>query len=198
MRELLLSTRNPHKVREFAELLGGDFRLVGLDALADFAEVEETGVTFAENASLKAEAASRHWPGVVLADDSGLAVEALDGAPGIHSARFAGPRADATANNQLLLERLRDVPESKRRAKFVCVIAVARHGRTLVHLSGEVHGKILLAPSGAGGFGYDPLFQPESHAVSFADLPADEKNRISHRGRAVAALRSWLEAAAIL
>jgi XTP/dITP diphosphohydrolase len=192
VREILLSTRNPHKVLELTELLGGDVSIVGLDVLPGFAEVEETGSTFAANASLKAEAASLLWPDLVIADDSGLVVEALAGEPGVLSARFAGPAADTPANNRLLLERLREVPAPARQAKFVCVIAVAHQGHTLAHFTGEVTGHILTAPEGEGGFGYDPLFQPEGHPCSFAALPAAEKNRISHRARAVAQLRDWL------
>jgi XTP/dITP diphosphohydrolase len=193
--QLLLSTRNAHKLAEVARILDPYCEVLSLDFLPGFPEVEETGETFEDNARLKAEAASLRFSGLVLADDSGLEVDALQGAPGVRSARFAGDDATDQDNNRLLLERIGGVKEEERTARFRCVLAVARGGQTMAVFSGAVEGRLLTAPRGETGFGYDPLFVPNGQEQTFAELGADVKNHISHRAQALAKLREWLSAA---
>jgi XTP/dITP diphosphohydrolase len=188
---VLVSTRNAHKLVEIRQILGPSFELLDLSSVPALGEVEETGTTFEENAALKALAASAHFGGWVLADDSGLEVDALGGAPGVYSARFSGEGATDVTNRALLLEKLTAVPAGQRSARFRCVIALARGGEVLAHFSGSVEGAIIGSEKGAGGFGYDPLFVPEGFGETFAELGAETKNRLSHRGRALAALKSW-------
>ena len=188
---VLVSTRNAHKLVEIRQILGPSFELLDLSSLSALGEVEETGTTFEENAALKALAASAHFDGWVLADDSGLEVDALSGAPGVYSARFSGEGATDVTNRALLLEKLATVPADQRSARFRCVIALARGGEVLAHFSGAVEGVIIQSEQGAGGFGYDPLFVPEGFGETFAELGAETKNRLSHRGRALAGLKSW-------
>ncbi len=188
---LLVSTRNRHKVTEIRAILGDGFAVHDLGVLPDFPEVEETGDTFEENATLKAVAASLHFDGWVIADDSGLEVDALDGQPGVRSARYAGEPSNDAANNALLLENLADVRGRSRSARFRCVIVLARNGRKLAAFEGAVEGVITPAPKGSAGFGYDPLFVPDGFCKTFAELGEEEKNAISHRGRALRALSRW-------
>jgi XTP/dITP diphosphohydrolase len=188
---VLVSTRNAHKLVEIRQILGPSFELLDLSSVPALGEVEETGTTFEENAALKALAASAHFGGWVLADDSGLEVDALGGAPGVRSARFSGEGATDVTNRALLLEKLATVPADQRSARFRCVIALARRGEVLAHFSGAVEGAIIQSEKGEGGFGYDPLFVPEGFGETFAELGAETKNRLSHRGRALAALKSW-------
>ena len=188
---VLVSTRNAHKLVEIRQILGPSFELLDLSFVPALGEVEETGTTFEENAALKALAASAHFGGWVLADDSGLEVDALGGEPGVRSARFSGEGATDVTNRALLLEKLATVPADQRSARFRCVIALARGGEVLAHFSGAVEGAIIQSEKGEGGFGYDPLFVPEGFGETFADLGAETKNRLSHRGRALAALKSW-------
>jgi len=188
---VLVSTRNAHKLVEIRQILGPSFELLDLSSVPALGEVEETGTTFEENAALKALAASAHFGGWVLADDSGLEVDALGGEPGVRSARFSGEGATDVTNRALLLEKLATVPADQRSARFRCVIALARGGEVLAHFSGAVEGAIIQSEKGEGGFGYDPLFVPEGFGETFAELGAETKNRLSHRGRALAALKSW-------
>lgn len=188
---VLVSTRNAHKLVEIRQILGPSFELLDLSSVPALGEVEETGTTFEENAALKALAASAHFDGWVLADDSGLEVDALGGAPGVRSARFSGEGATDVTNRALLLEKLATVPAEQRSARFRCVIALAKGGEVLAHFSGAVEGAIIQSEKGEGGFGYDPLFVPEGFGETFAELGAETKNRLSHRGRALAALKSW-------
>jgi XTP/dITP diphosphohydrolase len=188
---VLVSTRNAHKLVEIRQILGPSFELLDLSSVPALGEVEETGTTFEENAALKALAASAHFGGWVLADDSGLEVDALGGEPGVRSARFSGEGATDVTNRALLLEKLATVPADQRSARFRCVIALARGGQVLAHFSGAVEGAIIQSEKGDGGFGYDPLFVPEGFGETFAELGAETKNRLSHRGRALAALKSW-------
>jgi len=191
---LLLATRNAGKTREVREILGAGWEVEDLTARLDLPEVEETGETFEENAKLKALAASEHYDGWVLADDSGLEVDALGGAPGVRSARFAGEDADMAANRALLREKLSEVRGRERRGRFRCVLALARNGEVVRTLSGAVEGLIAPAERGAGGFGYDPLFVPEGSCRTFAEFTPREKHACSHRGRALAALVVYLTA----
>ena len=188
---LLVSTRNPHKVREIRTILGVPFDVSDLSILPTMPEVEETGTTFEENAELKAVAASQLFEGWVIADDSGLEVDALGGSPGVYSARYAKEAASDSENNALLLENLARVPEQERQARFRCAIVLARAGRKLAAFSGVVEGVIALSPRGAKGFGYDPLFTPNGFSQTFGELPVTTKNRLSHRARALNELRAW-------
>ena len=188
---LLVSTRNAHKVSEIRAILGENFEVLDLSAAPKVPEIEETGVTFEENATLKAVAASLVFEGWVIADDSGLEVDALDGAPGVYSARYAGEQGNDAANNALLLKNLAGVRGKDRSARFRCVIVLARAGRKLAVFSGAVEGVVINGPKGEGGFGYDPLFVPDGHCETFAQLGADVKNILSHRARALEKLRDW-------
>ena len=199
MHDLIIATRNPEKTREFAALLGKDFRLVDLSAYPGLPEVAETGRSFEENARLKALAISRLLPGLVLADDSGLEVDSLGGAPGVFSARYAGVSATDEANRQKLLAELaKQGPDAPRMGRFRCVLVLARDARVLAICEGSVGGEIVRQARGTAGFGYDPLFQPDEFSETFAELPAATKNFISHRGRAVTKMKQFLRAAALL
>ena len=188
--ELVLATRNAHKTREFRELLGSQFEITDLASLSALALPEETGSTFEQNAILKAVAVSRVVDKLVIADDSGLEIDALDGAPGIYSARYAGEKAGDAANLDKLLQELRNAAE--RSARFRCVIALASAGKVLGTVEGVVDGTIVDQPRGIGGFGYDPIFRPTGFEETFAEMAPQLKNKISHRGKAVAALREKL------
>lgn len=183
---LYCATGNPGKLREFARTIHEPFSLKTLPGLETIAPCEETGATFEENAIQKAVYYSRGFGGLVFAEDSGLEVEALNGAPGVFSARFAGPGATDEANNLLLLEKLRG--ESNRRARYVAVAALARNGDLLATFRGEVTGRILEAPLGAHGFGYDPLFYYPPFASTFAEMPIERKLAVSHRTQALTAM----------
>jgi len=187
---LVLATRNPHKTREFRELLGAGFEINDLGATLNLTIPEETGTTFEENAILKAVSVSRAVDDLVIADDSGLEVDALDGAPGIYSARYAGETADDAANVDKLLRGLGNA--SNRSARFRCVITLACAGNVLGTVEGVVEGTIVDQPRGTGGFGYDPVFRPTGLDETFAEMAPELKNRISHRGKAAAALREKL------
>ncbi len=195
--KLVLASSNAGKLAELRDLLG-DAR-IELHAQSEFGveDAEETGLTFVENALLKARHAARATGLPALGDDSGLCVDALDGAPGLYSARYAGGHGDSAANIAKLLAALRDVPEAARTARFVCVLAVLRHAEDPQPLiaEGVWEGRILDAPRGSGGFGYDPVFFDPARAMGAAELDAALKNRISHRGIALARLRDALLAA---
>ena len=190
--ELVLASHNAGKLKELQAMLGDAVRV---RSVAEFSTVEpeETGLSFVENAILKARHAARVSGLPALADDSGLAVDALGGAPGIYSARYADGQGDA-ANNAKLLEALHEVPDAARGAQFVCALALVRHADDPLPIlcEGLWHGRILHEARGTGGFGYDPLFWvPECDCAS-AELPAAEKNRLSHRARAMAQLKQRL------
>ena len=189
---LLLATRNAHKTREVREILGDAWVVEDLAARPDLPDVEETGATFEDNARLKALVAAAHYDGWVLADDSGLEVDALGGEPGVRSARFAGEGAEMEENRALLLERMRDVLAGARAARFRCVLALARGGDVVRVFNGTVEGAIIAEERGAGGFGYDPMFVPEGGSRTFAEMTSDEKHALSHRGRALAKLAAFL------
>ncbi len=192
---LVIASNNAHKVREIREILAGLFPDIRTLAEAGLSiDVVEDGETFAENAVKKAEEVlSQTDFDAALADDSGLAVDALNGAPGVHSARFAGEGHDDAANNRKLMEEMRDVPQEKRGCRFVSAVALARRGRPTLVAQGSVEGRLLSAPRGGNGFGYDPYFFYEPLGQSFAQLPADQKNLVSHRKRALTNLRMMLE-----
>jgi XTP/dITP diphosphohydrolase len=186
---IFCATGNPGKLREFQ--LAGELLDIDVEPLAGLKEItppEENGATFEENARIKAAYYSRFAPGPLFADDSGLEVDALGGAPGVYSARYAGPHATDPANNELLLQRLADNPN--RRARFVCVIALAEGGEVRETFRGEVEGEILHAARGPGGFGYDPLFYYPPFGCSFGEVDGPKKFDVSHRGQA---LRAFLK-----
>ncbi|MDN3555948.1 RdgB/HAM1 family non-canonical purine NTP pyrophosphatase [Halomonas maura] len=199
MTRLVLASGNAGKLREFHQLLAP----LGVDVRpqSDFAvtEVEETGLTFVENALLKAREAARVSGLPALADDSGLAVDALQGRPGIHSARFAGEPRDDGRNTRHLLEALAGVPDGKRTARYWCVLVLLRHAEDPVPLIVQCswEGEILTAPRGERGFGYDPVFWIRELDMTAAELSAEEKNRRSHRGRALHALSESLSAGSL-
>jgi XTP/dITP diphosphohydrolase len=191
--KILLATRNRHKTREFAHLLGPQFQATDLTDERDLPKIVETGGTFEENATIKALTVSRVRPKeIVVADDSGLEVDALGGAPGICSARFAGDRATDRDNVEKLFRELERLRRPKRAARFRCVIVIARDGKILEAVSGEVRGLIADSPRGENGFGYDPVFVASGFTETFAELPTEVKNCISHRARAVEKLREFL------
>ncbi len=188
---VLISTRNDHKTEEVRKILGEQFLVSDLTSAPEVGEVEETGKTFEENATLKSVAASQVVEGWVIADDSGLEVDALDGAPGVYSARFAGASCTDADNNALLLKKLEGVRGKDRSARFRCVIVLSRAGRKLAAFEGSVEGFLANGAHGNAGFGYDPLFIPEGHCTTFANLPPDTKNQISHRAKALEKLKAW-------
>jgi XTP/dITP diphosphohydrolase len=192
--ELLLATRNAHKTEEMQRILGPQFKVNDLAAHPEIPHIAETGSTFQENAILKVLAVSRKLPGLVIADDSGLEVDALDGAPGIHSARYAGANATNQEKIDKLLDELARVCAIKnaRRARFRCVLALARKGEVLGLFEGIVDGQIADRPRGSRGFGYDPIFVPKGFQRTFGQLGPAEKNQLSHRARALEKLRAFL------
>lgn len=192
--EVVLASGNPGKLREFQALLADSGFTVRPQSELGVSEAAETGLTFIENALLKARHAARHTGLPAIADDSGLAVDALQGRPGIYSARFAGPAADDTANNAALLDALAGVPLAQRTARYHCVLVYLRHAEDPVPLICERcwEGYIATAPRGSGGFGYDPLFWLPDLDVMAAELEPERKNRISHRGQALQALLAAL------
>ncbi len=192
MQRIILATQNQHKTREFIQLLGPQFAIEDLTTIANAPVVNETGGAFAENAALKAVAVSKQVPDLVLADDSGLEVDALGGGPGIYSARFAGEGASDGENLAKLLDQLAGTVPGNRGARFRCALALA-HGGAIIHRSeGAIAGIIATEPIGSAGFGYDPVFIPAGYEFTFAELPIAIKNQISHRARAVAALKLML------
>lgn len=190
--ELVLASNNKGKLAELQAMLGDSITVRPQSDFTDI-EAEETGLTFVENALIKARHAARISGLPALADDSGLAVDALGGAPGIYSARYAGGGGDA-ANNSKLLEALKDVPDAERGAQFICALALLRHAEDPIPVicEGAWQGRILHAPSGEHGFGYDPLFWVPERDCSSAELSPQEKNQLSHRARAMALLKTRL------
>ncbi|HMC24236.1 MAG TPA: RdgB/HAM1 family non-canonical purine NTP pyrophosphatase [Candidatus Udaeobacter sp.] len=189
-----MATRNAHKTREIAQIFGSASAVRDLTAHPKISEITESGTSFEENAKLKAIAVSRELPGLIIADDSGLEVNALGGAPGIQSARYAGVNASNTERIAKLLRRLANVDPKgdQRRARFRCVLAIARDGHVLAIFEGVVDGKIAERPRGSHGFGYDPIFIPDGFEETFAELPEEVKNNISHRAKAIRKLQAKL------
>ena len=194
MKKLVLATGNRNKVSEIRVLLQGlPFAILTLDDYRGLVMPEEDQPTFAGNAAKKAEAVARQSGETALADDSGLEVDALDGRPGVRSARYAGEEGNYAANNRLLLEELAGIPSTRRGARFVCAIAVAIPGEQTHIIEESCPGRIAESPQGEGGFGYDPLFIYDPAGVTFAEMTAEEKNAVSHRGRALRRARGLLE-----
>jgi len=195
-RQIVLASGNPGKVREIGELLADTDITIVAQSEFDVPEVEETGLTFVENAILKARNACEHSGLPAIADDSGLEVDALRGAPGIYSARYAGKGASDEANLQKLLVDLNDVPETARTARFQCVMVYLEHALdpTPLICQGTWEGRIQLEPAGDNGFGYDPVFFVPEFGITSAQMAPEQKNRLSHRGKALSALVQALKA----
>jgi XTP/dITP diphosphohydrolase len=206
MRRILIATSNPGKLRDFAGAAAAHgIEIAEIPHFSSLTPVVEDGLTFEANARKKAEEYSRYVPGeIVVADDSGLEVDALNGAPGVHSARYAAPdlhdkqphetdrNTDDEANNARVLRELKNIPPEKRRGRFVCMLAAARDGTTLATFLGTAEGIILDSPRGTNGFGYDPLFYFPQIQKTFAELSAEEKARYSHRGAAFLEFLAWI------
>ena len=202
MRKILIATSNPGKLRDFAGAAQHHgVEVAGVPGFSSLPTVVEDGLTFEANARKKAETYSQYVPGeTVVADDSGLEIDALHGAPGVHSARYAADEPDKAetntddeANNARVLRELNGVPPSQRTGRFVCVLAAARDGKTLATFRGTAEGIILDAPRGTNGFGYDPLFYFPEIGKTFAELSAEEKSKYSHRGAAFREFLDWCE-----
>jgi XTP/dITP diphosphohydrolase len=200
---VVLATRNAAKLRELARILGAEngahdrgtqIRLAGLDEFPGAPDVPETGATFEENALLKARAIADYTGLPAVADDSGLCVDALNGMPGVLSARWAGGHGDDQANLELVLAQVADVPGARLGARFVCAAALVASGAEWV-VTGQVEGRLIRAPRGSGGFGYDPIFLPDGFDQTTAEMTAEAKDAISHRGRAFRALTPFITAA---
>jgi len=198
--DLLVATRNAHKTAEIRKILGPQFQVNDLADHPEIPHIAESGTTFQENAILKAVAVSKRMPGFVIADDSGLEVEALGGAPGVHSARYAGMNATDQEKTDKLLEELTRVGATKnaRRARFRCVLALACKGNVLGAFEGIIKGQIADRARGSHGFGYDPIFIADGFQQTFGELAPAEKNQLSHRARALERLRTFLIPRAVM
>lgn len=195
MKEIIIATKNNGKAKEFRDF----FSVYGiqatslLDLTKDIPDIEETGTTFSENAALKAEQISELLEVPVLADDSGLEINALNGEPGIYSARYAGEPKNDQANIDMVLAKLSDVPKERRTARFVCVLAVATPGKETIFHKGTCEGIIATTQKGNNGFGYDPIFIPNGAQKTMAELLPSEKSQISHRKNAIIKLDDWIK-----
>jgi XTP/dITP diphosphohydrolase len=192
MQKLLVATGNSHKTDEIRAILGAGYVVSDLKAHPELPEVEETGTTFLENATLKAVEISKQVEGLILSDDSGLEVDALDGEPGVYSSRYAGEAGNDAANNKKLLHELQG--EDSRTARFRCVMVLAQDGEVLTSFDGAVEGRMLSELHGEGGFGYDPLFVPNGYDQTFSQLSEGIKNQLSHRAVAMQKVVAWLAA----
>lgn len=192
MKTILIGTTNQGKVNDFKQLLEKEgIKVLSLRDLDDAIEVEETGTTFAENAILKAETFSRHYNQIVIADDSGLEIEALNGRPGVYSARYAGEHKSDEDNIKKVLSEMEGVPFHARKAAFVCVLALAIPGKETKIFEGKCHGYITEQPKGTNGFGYDPIFYVPEKGKTMAELSLEEKNELSHRKKAIDKLKKY-------
>ena len=192
MQKLLVATGNSHKTDEIRAILGAGYVVSDLKAHPELPEVEETGTTFLENATLKAVEISKQVDGLILSDDSGLEVDALGGEPGVYSSRYAGEAGNDAANNKKLLHELQG--EDSRTARFRCVMVLAQDGEVLTSFDGAVEGRMLSELHGEGGFGYDPLFVPDGYDQTFSQLSEGIKNQLSHRAVAMQKVVAWLAA----
>lgn len=197
MKKLVIASGNAGKVREFKEILK-DWEITSMKEEGVFAEVDETGVTFEENAEIKARALANRLKAagidaIAIADDSGMEVDAFDGGPGVYSARYLGEKTPYEEKNRIILEKLKDVPEEKRGARYVCAIAAAWPDGKARATQASCDGRIAEESRGAGGFGYDPIFYVSELAKNMAELTPDEKNQISHRGKALEKMMKILE-----
>ncbi len=190
MQDLLVATGNSHKTAEIRAILGAGYVVSDLKAHPELPEVEETGSTFLENATLKAVEISKQVEGLILSDDSGLEVDALGGEPGVYSSRYAGEAGNDAANNKKLLHELQG--KDNRKARFRCVMVLAQDGEVLTSFDGAVEGRMLSELHGEGGFGYDPLFVPDGYDQTFSQLSEGIKNQLSHRAVAMQKVVAWL------
>ena len=190
MQDLLVATGNSHKTAEIRAILGAGYVVSDLKAHPELPEVEETGSTFLENATLKAVEISKQVKGLILSDDSGLEVDALGGEPGVYSSRYAGEAGNDEANNKKLLHELQG--KDNRAARFRCVMVLAQDGEVLTSFDGAVEGRMLSELHGEGGFGYDPLFVPDGYDQTFSQLSEGIKNQLSHRAVAMQKVVAWL------
>lgn len=195
MKKVIIATKNKGKAAEFKAFFATyNIEAMSLLDLADeLPDIEETGTTFEENAGLKANQIAAILQKPVLADDSGIVIDALDGAPGIYSARYAGGNATDKENIKKVMENMQNIPMEKRTARFVCVLALAQPGKDTIYRTGYCEGKIALEEAGTNGFGYDPIFIPEQNTGTMAELTDTEKSKISHRSNAMAQLKAWIE-----
>lgn len=192
-KKLLLATTNQGKAREIKSFLQGlPLEILSLDDLGDLGPFSEKGRTFDDNARGKSLFYSQNWGGLTLAEDSGLEIEALSGEPGVLSARYSGPQATDEKNNQKVLERMRDVPEERRKARFISCLVLSRKGEVIKEIKESAEGRIAFEKKGTNGFGYDPLFYYPPLKKTFAELLPEEKNEVSHRGRALKKLKEFL------
>lgn len=180
---LIIATRNSHKTQEIRHILGDRFEILDVTDFPELPEIEETGSTFLENARLKALGISGRIDGWVLADDSGLEVDALGGAPGVWSSSYGGEEGNHAKNNLRLISEM--AHQDQRSARFLCTLVLAKNGKEVATFHGAVEGEIARQPSGNGGFGYDPLFIPTGYSQTMADLGADKKSQLSHRAKAI-------------
>ncbi|GIO21763.1 XTP/dITP diphosphatase [Oceanobacillus sp. J11TS1] len=187
MKKIIIATKNKGKVKEFRSFFADhQIEVISLlDLEEEIPDIEETGETFEENAALKAEQISNRFHQPVLADDSGLIIDGLDGRPGLYSARYAGEPTNDQANIDKVLEEMKDIPDEDRAARFICVLAIARPGEETVFVKGYCEGHIQKEQTGENGFGYDPIFVPEGYSKTMAELSPSEKNEISHRKQAM-------------
>jgi XTP/dITP diphosphohydrolase len=194
MSRLLLATRNLKKLDEMRRILAPrvEVEVLGLDDVEEFDEVPESGATFAENALIKAVDAAKHTGLITVADDSGLAVDALNGMPGVLSARWAGKSKDDAANVNLVLEQVADVPDTRLGASFICAAALVTPAGTRLVREGRMPGRLIRERRGTNGFGYDPIFVPSGYELTSAEIAPDEKDQISHRGQALQALLPYV------
>lgn len=187
--KIIIATKNKGKVEDFKKLFGNQREVLSLLDFVENEDIAETGKTFEENAIIKAEYIAKKYDEIVVADDSGLVIDALDGRPGIYSARYAGPSKDDNANINKVLEEMKDIRNEKRTARFICALAVAKPKAKTDVVVGECNGMIAMEPRGENGFGYDPIFIPEHRSQTLAQLSADVKNQISHRAAAMQKLK---------
>lgn len=191
-KRILLATNNHHKISEIQAILGPDWQIIGVSDVAPGLTWDETGGSFIENARIKVNALRPHFKGPILADDSGLCVDALDGRPGVHSSSYGGVEGDHRRNLNKLMNEMETIPAGRRGAHFYCLLLLSLADGQERIFEGRCDGKISFAPSGGRGFGYDPVFIPDGFNVSMAELSDDQKNSISHRGRAVRDLKDQM------
>ena len=189
MKELIFATANPNKIKEIKAILDGQFSILGLDSIGCTEDIPETQPTIEGNALQKAQYVVDHYGVDCFAEDTGLEIDALDGEPGVYSARYAGPERDSDANIRLALSKLKG--KKNRGAQFKTVIALIQDGKTMT-FEGIVRGTIIAEKRGSGGFGYDPVFVPDGYEQTFGEIASEEKNKISHRAKAVYKLRKYL------
>jgi|SRR5690625_1709741 len=194
MKQIIIATKNKGKIEEFQELFSPyHIKVMSLLDVTKTFNIEETGTTFLENAQIKAEQTKKYLNLPVLADDSGLEIDALNGRPGIYSSRYAKEDATDQENIDKVMQELENVPYHRRTARFVCALTLSLLNGQMIHRIGYCEGKIALSQAGENGFGYDPIFIPKHHKQTMAQLHPDVKNRISHRGRAIEQLEKWLK-----